>query len=60
MTNATERHAALIDAGWSVRLDGLWRPPSHWHDPRVYTPSAAWSAQCERDRDDVDAELGDA
>jgi hypothetical protein len=36
--NATERHATLIDAGWSVRLDGKWRPPAEWDDRRAYTP----------------------
>jgi hypothetical protein len=44
MTSATERHGELVDAGWSVRLDGLWRPPPDWHDHRAYTPAAAWEA----------------
>jgi hypothetical protein len=51
MTSAVERHAALVDAGWSVRLDGLWRPPAAWGDRRVYTASAAWVAHCERENE---------
>lgn len=42
MTTSTERHASLIDAGWSVRLDGLWRPPPDRADRRAHTFDAAW------------------
>ena len=49
--NATERHADLVDAGWSVRLDGLWRPPPSWADRRACTADAAWAAHRERDGD---------
>jgi hypothetical protein len=46
MTSATERHGELVDAGWSVRLDGLWRPLPDWHDHRAFTLDAAWEAHC--------------
>jgi hypothetical protein len=26
-TSAVEKHAELVAAGWSCRLDGYWRPP---------------------------------
>ena len=41
MTSAIERHAELIDKGWTVRLDGKWRPPNP-ADLRVCTFAAAW------------------
>ena len=44
MTSAIERHATLIEHGWTTRLDGLWRPPTDWHDRRAYTLAAAWDA----------------
>jgi hypothetical protein len=50
--NATERHAALIDAGWRCRLDGLWKPPPDWHDHRAYRPAAAWAEHTSRDNPD--------
>jgi hypothetical protein len=42
VTSATERHATLIDAGWTCRLDGRWKPPAEWDDTRSYTADAAW------------------
>jgi hypothetical protein len=36
MTSAVERHEILIEHGWSVRLDGLWRPPTSWNDRRLH------------------------
>jgi hypothetical protein len=49
--NTTERHAILIDAGWTTRADGLMRPPTEWGDRRVYTAAAAWDEHCRREQE---------
>jgi hypothetical protein len=42
--NSTERHAALIDAGWHVNLDGKWISPNP-NDARFsFNLNAAWRA----------------
>jgi hypothetical protein len=41
--NSTERHAALIDAGWTTGLDGRWRSPNP-AERRAYTLDQAWRA----------------
>lgn len=46
--NNTQRHAELIDAGWSTRVDGLLRPPPDHHDQRARTVAAAWAQHTER------------
>jgi hypothetical protein len=56
--NATEQHAALVDAGWRVGLDGRWRSPNP-NDSRftIRTLAAAWAihtARQDRRRDDAD------
>jgi hypothetical protein len=53
-----ERDGILVEAGWRCRLDGPYLPPAEWRDTRAYSAAAAWDAQCERDADDADAELG--
>lgn len=41
IATSTEKHAELVGAGWSVRLDGLWRHPDP-NDRRAFTLAAAW------------------
>jgi hypothetical protein len=46
--NATERHAALIDAGWRCRLDGKWISPNPEDARFVFTFDAAWHEHTHR------------
>jgi hypothetical protein len=46
--NAVERHAELLEHGWTTRADGLMRPPAEWGDHRVYSRSAAWDEHTSR------------
>jgi len=49
--NATERHAVLVEHGWSVRLDGLGRPPTSWNDRRLHPCRRAWDEHCRREQE---------
>jgi hypothetical protein len=51
MTSAVERHAELLEHGWTTRADGLMRPPAQWGDHRSYTAAAAWAVHCERENE---------
>jgi hypothetical protein len=44
MTDAVERHAALIDAGWRTDLDGRWVSPDPTESRFTFTLDAAWRA----------------
>ena len=44
MTDAVERHAALIDAGWRVNLDGKWISPNPNDARFTFSIDAAWRA----------------
>ena len=46
--NSTERHAVLLDPGWTTRVDGLMWPPPDWPDQRPHTAKAAWRAHATR------------
>jgi hypothetical protein len=35
--NATEKHAELLEHGWTTRADGRMYPPTDWHDTRAYS-----------------------
>ena len=58
MTSATERHAILVEHGWTCRIDGLWRPPD-LHEQRVYTFTAAWDEHLS-DVQDVAEQIAEA
>jgi hypothetical protein len=42
MTDAIDKHAELIDAGWRVNLDGKWVSPNPNDSRFTFNLEAAW------------------
>jgi hypothetical protein len=49
--NATERHAALVAAGWRSRIDGKWISPDPEDARYAFTFDAAWHEHQSRQAD---------